>query len=90
MPDNDIALAAKDVHRRYTLSGHELHVLRGVSLEVKQGERVFLCGASGSGKTTLLYTLGGLEKPSAGEVFVAGRASLMPTIVEPSRRSPTR
>jgi putative ABC transport system ATP-binding protein/lipoprotein-releasing system ATP-binding protein len=74
MPEEKIALAAMNVHRRYTLSGHELHVLRGVSLEVHEGERVFLCGASGSGKTTLLYTLGGLEKPNAGEVFVAGEA----------------
>ena len=66
----ETALTVKDVHRRYKLAGHELHVLRGVSLEVMRGERVFLCGASGSGKTTLLYILGGLEKPSAGDVFI--------------------
>lgn len=69
----DAALTAKDVHRRYQLGGHDLHVLRGVSLDVQHGERVFLCGASGAGKTTLLYVLGGLEKPSAGDVFVNGQ-----------------
>ena len=69
----DAALTAKDVHRHYKLGGHDLHVLRGVSLDVQHGERVFLCGASGAGKTTLLYVLGGLEKPSAGDVFVNGR-----------------
>ncbi len=73
MPKNEIALTAKDVHRHYKLGGHDLHVLRGVSLDVQHGERVFLCGASGAGKTTLLYVLGGLEKPSAGDVFVNGQ-----------------
>lgn len=73
MPDSP-ALEVRDVHRRYHLAGHELHVLRGVSLQVALGEKVFLCGASGSGKTTLLYILGGLEKPTQGDVFVSGKA----------------
>ena len=47
-------------------------MLRGASLDVQHGERVFLCGASGAGKTTLLYTLGGLEKPTTGDVFIGG------------------
>ena len=67
------ALSAKDVHRRYKLAGHEVHVLRGLSLDVQHGERVFLCGASGAGKTTLLYTLGGLEKPTTGDVYIGGK-----------------
>lgn len=67
-------LLAKDVHRRYTLSGHDLNVLRGVDLNVASGEKVFLCGASGAGKTTLLYVLGGLEKPTSGDVLVHGRS----------------
>lgn len=72
--DSPLALQAQDVHRRYKLAGHEIHVLRGLSLEVQHGERIFLCGASGAGKTTLLYTLGGLEKPSSGDVLVEGKA----------------
>lgn len=67
-------LIATDVHRRYRLGGHELHVLRGVDLEVPPGQKVFLCGASGAGKTTLLYVLGGLEKPSSGDVLIHGQS----------------
>lgn len=72
MPDIP-ALEVKDVHRRYHLAGHELHVLRGISLRVEPTEKLFLCGASGSGKTTLLYILGGLEKPTQGDVFMQGK-----------------
>ncbi|WP_050030542.1 ABC transporter ATP-binding protein [Verrucomicrobium sp. BvORR034] len=71
MPDAP-ALEVHNVHRRYRLAGHEVHALKGVSLTVGHGERLFLCGASGSGKTTLLYILGGLEKPSEGDVSVGG------------------
>ncbi|RBP37736.1 putative ABC transport system ATP-binding protein/lipoprotein-releasing system ATP-binding protein [Roseimicrobium gellanilyticum] len=72
MPDTP-ALEVKDVHRRYHLAGHELHVLKGISLRVEPGEKVFLCGASGSGKTTLLYILGGLERPTEGDVYMSGQ-----------------
>jgi putative ABC transport system ATP-binding protein/lipoprotein-releasing system ATP-binding protein len=67
------ALSVQDVHRHYKLAGHDLHVLKGVTLSVPHGERVFLCGASGAGKTTLLYVLGGLEKPTSGDVFIEGQ-----------------
>ncbi len=73
MSNETAALSVKDVHRNYHLGGHDIHVLKGVSLDVAHGERVFLCGASGAGKTTLLYVLGGLEKPTAGDVFIAGQ-----------------
>ncbi len=49
-----------------------MEVLRGIDLEIMQGERVFLCGASGAGKTTLLYTLAGLERPQRGRVEIGG------------------
>ncbi|MFM7604898.1 MAG: ABC transporter ATP-binding protein [Prosthecobacter sp.] len=72
MSQNAAPLIATDVHRTYHLAGHDLPVLRGVDLEVKAGEKVFLCGQSGAGKTTLLYVLGGLEQPMAGDVLVHG------------------
>ncbi len=65
-------IAAQDVHRTYKLGRKDVEVLRGIDLEIMQGERVFLCGASGAGKTTLLYTMAGLERPQRGRVQIAG------------------
>ncbi|PPD42367.1 MAG: ABC transporter ATP-binding protein [Methylocystis sp.] len=50
-----------------------VHVLKGVSLSIVQGETVSLLGPSGSGKSTLLMTLAGLERPDAGAVRIGGR-----------------
>jgi predicted ABC-type transport system involved in lysophospholipase L1 biosynthesis ATPase subunit len=50
-----------------------VHALRGVSLQVRRGERLGLLGKSGSGKSTLLNLLGGLDRPTSGRIEVAGR-----------------
>src|ERR1043165_262586 len=65
-------LVARDLKRSFRMGSRRVEVLRGVSLEVQQGEAIFLCGASGAGKTTLLYTLAGLERPESGEVEFEG------------------
>lgn len=69
-----IQLRAQDLERSFRISKTNIPVLRGVSLEISNGEAVFLCGASGAGKTTLLYTLAGLETPESGTVEFEGKS----------------
>jgi len=66
-------LEARGIHKSFRQGPVLLPVLQGVALVVSAGERVAIVGASGSGKTTLLQILGGLDRPTAGEVLVAGR-----------------
>jgi lipoprotein-releasing system ATP-binding protein len=70
---NDDVLEARAVCKSFRQGPVVLPVLTGASLRVAPGERVAIVGASGSGKTTLLQILGGLDRPTSGEVLVAGR-----------------
>ena len=60
------------VHKYFTRGSERIDVLKGVNLEIPQGEFLALMGPSGSGKTTLLNLMGGLDAPSGGRVEVAG------------------
>ena len=66
-------LEARDVTKVYALGKSRVEALRGVTMSVAPGEFVALMGPSGSGKSTLLQLLGGLDRPTTGEVVFEGR-----------------
>ncbi len=64
---------ARGITKVYGMGEVEVHALRGVDLELREGELLVLLGPSGSGKSTLLNILGGLDVPTAGRVLYRGR-----------------
>lgn len=66
-------LEARNVHKSFTQGPVTLEVLAGVNMSIAAGERIAIVGASGSGKTTLLQILGGLDRPTTGQVLVDGQ-----------------
>ncbi|MGH2970275.1 MAG: ABC transporter ATP-binding protein [Solirubrobacteraceae bacterium] len=71
-PSGEAAVTARDVVRRYGEGETAVDALRGVSLDIAQGRLTAVMGPSGSGKSTLMHILAGLDKPTSGEVTVAG------------------
>jgi putative ABC transport system ATP-binding protein len=59
-----------DVRKIYKQGTREICALRGISLEIRQGEFLSIMGPSGSGKSTLLNLIGGLDQPTTGEIFM--------------------
>ena len=70
---NGHIIEIKDLIKRFPVGDDEITVLKGISFDVENGEFVTIVGPSGNGKSTLLNMITGIDRPSAGEVFVTGR-----------------
>ena len=68
----DPVVLARDVHKTYGSGDVQVHVLKGVSLDVQRGEMVAIMGPSGGGKTTLLNCLSGLDDVDSGVIAISG------------------
>jgi putative ABC transport system ATP-binding protein len=72
-PARPAVVAARDLVRRYGEGDTAVAALRGVSVDIDAGRLTAVMGPSGSGKSTLMHILAGLDKPTSGEVHVAGQ-----------------
>ncbi|MGQ4001506.1 ATP-binding cassette domain-containing protein [Francisellaceae bacterium CB300] len=70
---NEVVLSCKNVSKKYTEFKSDIAILDSINIDILKGEKVAILGLSGSGKTTLLNILGGLDKCSSGEVYLAGQ-----------------
>ncbi|WP_373817965.1 lipoprotein-releasing ABC transporter ATP-binding protein LolD [Glaesserella sp.] len=73
MSSNEL-LRCENISKFYQEGENATQVLNNVSFSMNAGELVAIVGSSGSGKSTLLHTLGGLDQPSSGEVFIKGQS----------------
>ena len=71
--ESEYAIECENLVKIYKTDQIEVVALQGLDLQIKKGELVAIVGTSGSGKSTLLNMLGGLDKPSAGSLTIAGR-----------------
>jgi lipoprotein-releasing system ATP-binding protein len=65
-------LSVRDLHKSFVEGGEEIHILRGINLELEEGERLAVVGESGVGKSTLLHLLGTLDRPTKGSILYRG------------------
>jgi putative ABC transport system ATP-binding protein len=72
-------IECRKLERVFDAGGQPFHALRGIDLQINHGELLAIVGASGSGKSTLLNAIGGLDRPSGGDVLIDGQSlAVMP------------
>ena len=64
-------IAARGLHKKYHKGANDIPVLRGIDIEIREGEFLAIVGQSGCGKSTLLHLMGTLDRPDAGEIYLA-------------------
>ena len=69
----DVLISVRNASRIYRMGEVDVHALRDASLDVHVGEFLVILGPSGSGKSTLLNLIGGMDRPTSGEVHFGGR-----------------
>ena len=72
MSEQNSIIKVENLKRTFVVGSEEVHALKGVSFDIRQGEFVSIMGSSGSGKSTLLNILGCLDQPTAGEYYIDG------------------
>lgn len=68
-----VVLSARSIHKVYATSSGAVPALNGISYDFEEGKFYAIVGRSGSGKSTLLHIIGGIDRPTSGEVFVDGK-----------------
>ena len=68
--NREYVVRTKDLVKEFTMGGQVLQALKGIQLDIYRGEYISIMGPSGSGKSTLFNMVGGLDKPTAGTVFI--------------------
>ena len=66
-------IVGRGIEKHFQLGEEDVQALKAVNLDIPAGQFISIMGPSGSGKSTLLYMLGGLDRPSAGDIYVAGQ-----------------
>ena len=74
MPSEKAIISCRDLTKIYVMGDQEVRALDGVSLDIHEGEFVAIMGPSGSGKSSLMNLVGALDRPTAGEMWINGKA----------------
>jgi len=69
---SDSVVSITNIHKNYTMGDSDLHVLKGITMEIQQGEILAIIGHSGAGKSTLLHILGTIDKQTEGDLYIDG------------------